>query len=78
MNYISGIHSFLGQNEYKALVNTFVYSNFNYWSFVWYFSIKKSTNEIEKMQERSLKLFYYNATDTYVGLFKFLAAFYRN
>ena len=37
MNYISGIHSFLGQNEYKALVNTFVYSNFNYWSFVWYF-----------------------------------------
>ena len=77
-NYISGIHSFLGQNEYKALVNTFVYSNFNYWSFVWYFSIKKSTNEIEKMQERSLKLFYYNATDTYVGLFKFLAAFYRN
>ena len=78
MNYVSGIHSFLGQNEYKALVNTFVYSNFNYWSFVWYFSIKKSTNEIEKMQERSLKLFYYNATDTYVGLFKFLAAFYRN
>ena len=78
MNYISGIHSFLGQNECKALVNTFVYSNFNYWSFVWYFSIKKSTNEIEKMQERSLKLFYYNATDTYVGLFKFLAAFYRN
>ena len=78
MNYISGIHSFLGQNEYKALVNTFVYSNFNYWSFVWYFSIKKSTNEIEKMQERSLKLFYYNATDTYVGLFKFIAAFYRN
>ena len=78
MNYISGIHSFLGQNEYKALVNTFVYSNFNYWSFVWYFSTKKSTNEIEKMQERSLKLFYNNATDTYVGLFKFLAAFYRN
>ena len=78
MNYISGIHSFLGQNEYKALVNTFVYSNFNYWSFVWYFSTKKSTNEIEKMQERSLKLFYNNATDIYVGLFKFLAAFYRN
>ena len=78
MNYISAIHSFLGQKEYKALVNTFVYSNFNYWSFVWYFSTKKSTNEIEKMQERFLKLFFNNATDIYVGLFKILAAFYGN
>ena len=78
MNYISAIHSFLGQKEYEALVNTFVYTNFNYWSFVWYFSTKKSTNEIEKMQERFLKLFFNNATDTYVGRFKILAAFYGN
>ena len=34
INIISRIQSFLGQEEKEALVNTFVYSNFNYSSLV--------------------------------------------
>ena len=60
--------SFLGQKEKEALVNTFVYSNFNYCSLVWHFSTKKSTNKIEKIQERCLKLLYNNTTETYDDL----------
>ena len=48
INAISRIRSFLGQKEKEALVNTFVYSNFNCCSLVWHFSTKKSTNKIEK------------------------------
>ena len=65
INAISRIQSFLGQKEKEALVNTFVYSNFNYCSLVWHFSTKKSTNKIEKIQERCLKLLYNSTTETY-------------
>ena len=68
INAISRIQSFLGQKEKEALVNTFVYSNFNYCSLVWHFSTKKSTNKIEKIQERCLKLLYNNTTETYDDL----------
>ena len=52
----------------EALVNTFVYSNFNYYSLVRHFSTKKSTNKIEKIQERCLKLLCNNTTETYDDL----------
>ena len=65
INAISRIQSFLGQKGKEALVNTFVYSNFNYCSLVWHFSPKKSTDKIEKIQERCLKLLYSNTTETY-------------
>ena len=64
INVISRIQSFLGQKEKKALVNTFVYSNFNYCLLVSHFSTKKSTNEIEKNQDRCLKLLDNNTTET--------------
>ena len=43
INAISRIQNFLDQKEKEALVNTFVYSNFNFCSVVWHFSAKKST-----------------------------------
>ena len=69
INAISRIQSFLAQKEKEPLVNTFIYSNFNYCSLVWYFSTKKSTNKIEKIQERCLKLLYNSTTETYDNLF---------
>ena len=65
INAISIIQSFLGQKGKEALVNTFVYLNFNYCSLVWHFLTKKSTNKIEKIQEPCLKLLYSNTTETY-------------
>ena len=44
INATSRIQSFLDQKENKALVNTFVSSNFNYCSLVWNLSTKKSAN----------------------------------
>ena len=41
---------------------------FNYCSLVWHFSTKKSTNKIEKTQERCLKLLYSNTIETYDNL----------
>ena len=58
----------LGQKKKEALVNTFVYSNFNYCLLVWHFSTKKSTNKTEKIHERCLKVLYNNATETYDDL----------
>ena len=68
INGFSRIQSFLGQKEKEALVNTFVYSNFNYCSLVWHFSTNKSINKIEKIQERCLKLSCSNTTETYDDL----------
>jgi len=65
INAIGRIKNLLGQKEIEALVNTFVYSNFNYCPLIWHFSSKKSTNKIEKIQERCLRLLYNNSTDTY-------------
>ena len=62
INATSRIQSFPGQKEKEALVNAFVYSNFNYCSSVWHFLIKKST---KKIQEHCLKLLYNNTTETY-------------
>ena len=56
INAISRIQSFLGQKEKKALVNTFLYSNFNYCSLVWHFSTKKSTNKVEKIKSIAYKI----------------------
>ena len=56
INAISRIQSFLGQKEKKALVNTFLYSNFNYCSLVWHFSTKKSTNKIENIKSIAYKI----------------------
>ena len=47
---------FLGQKEKKALVDTFLYSDFNYCSLVWNFSTKKSTNNIEKIKSIAYKI----------------------
>ena len=65
INATSRIQSFPGQKEKEALVNAFVYSNFNYCSSVWHFLTKKSTKKIEKIQEHCIKLLYNNTTETY-------------
>ena len=42
--------------EKEVLLNSFVYSNFNYCPLVWHFYLSKSLYKIGKIQERALKL----------------------
>ena len=42
--------------EKVAIVNSFIYANFNYCSLVWHFSTCESIRKIEKIQQRCLRI----------------------
>ena len=42
--------------EKEAMINTFVYSNFNYGCLIWPFNSKKFQNRVKRIHERSLKV----------------------
>ena len=42
------------------MLNSFVYSNFNYCPLVWHFCSAKSVKRIEKIQERAFRILYNN------------------
>ena len=46
----------MGFKEKEILLNSFVYSNFSYCPLVWHFCSAKSVKEIEKIQERALRI----------------------
>ena len=50
LNAISRIQKFMGFKEKEILLNSFVYSNFNYCPLVWHFCSAKSVKKIEKIQ----------------------------
>ena len=58
LNAISRIQKFMGFKEKEILLNSFVYSNFNYCPLVWHFCSAKSVKKIEKIQERALGILY--------------------
>ena len=55
LNVLKRLKSFIGFAEKEVLVQSFVYSNFNYCPLVWYFSSSKSLQKIERIQERALR-----------------------
>ena len=60
-----------GYMEFKAkeiLVQSFVFSNFNYCPLVWHFSSEKSVKKIEKIHERALRFLYNDSTSSYDDL----------
>ena len=65
--------------EFKAkeiLVQSFVFSNFNYCPLVWHFSSEKSTKKIEKIHERALRFLYGDHTSLYDDLLTTLVNLY--
>ena len=58
LNAISRMQKFMDFKEKEILLNSFVYSNFNYCPLVWHFCSAKSVKKIEKMQERALGILY--------------------
>ena len=54
----------------KILANSFIISNFDYFSLVWYFLRAKQLQKIEKMQERILRFLYDDYVSDYLKLLK--------
>ena len=59
---------YIGFKERKVLVQSFVYSNFNYCPLVWHFFSSKSTHKIEKIQECALRFLYNDHVSSYNDL----------
>ena len=55
LNALTRLKSFLGLKERVVLVNSFIYSNFDYCPLVWRFSHKKSLNKTESLHKRALR-----------------------
>ena len=53
-NKLNVLH-FLGNEERKVFINTFVFSNFNHWSLVWMLENARSPHKTEALQIRSGK-----------------------
>ena len=62
LNVLKRLKVFIGFKEKHILVQSFVYSNFNYCLLVWYFSSSKSLQKIEQLQERALRFLYNDYT----------------
>ena len=68
LNVLKRLKSFIGFAEKEVLVQSFVYSNFNYCPLVWYFSSSKSVQKIERIQERALRFLYNDHKSSYDDL----------
>ena len=58
LNAISRLQRFMGKEQKEALINSFIFSNFNYWQLVWHFCSYKSSQKIEKIQLRCRRIIY--------------------
>ena len=52
----------------KALIEPFVFSNLDYSPLAWHFTSMRSTNKIDSIQKRALRLLYNDHTSTYDSL----------
>ena len=56
------------QGDIKKIVQSFIFSNFEYCPLVWYFSSSKSLQKIEKLHESALRFLYNDHTSSYNDL----------
>ena len=70
LNALSRIQNFLGQKEKETIINSFIYSNFNYCSLVWHFCTRKAEKKVEKIQERCLKIILNDYSSSYEDLLR--------
>ena len=62
------VKGYLDFKTKEILVQSFVFSNFNYCPLVWHFSSEKSVKKIEKIHERALRFLYNDSTSSYEDL----------
>ena len=56
LNVLKHLSRFMGYNERRIIMQSFILSNFNYCALIWHFCRKFNTAKIEKIQERALRL----------------------
>ena len=56
LNAIYRLKQYMGKKQLEVLINSFVYSNFNYCPLIWHFCSCQSSNKVEQIQKRCLKL----------------------
>ena len=56
LNAIYRLSQFMGRKELGIMIISFVYANFNYCPLIWHFCSCQSSNKIEQIQKRCLKL----------------------
>ena len=56
LNTLNRLNRYLGFEEKKILINSFIYGNFNYCPLVWQFCSKNSLNKIENIGKNALRL----------------------
>ena len=70
LNALCRIRHLIRLEERKILINSFIYSNFNYCPLVWHFSSRKSVNKIENIQKRALRFLLNDYSSDYETLLK--------
>ena len=68
LNALVRLKTFLGGNERKVLVNSFVLSNFNYCPLVWFVSSSTSIRKIENLHKKALRFLLNNYFSSYEQL----------
>ena len=70
LNALFRLNRYLTFESKKVLVNSFIYSNFNYCPLIWHFTSANSIKMIEKVQERLLRFLYNDLSSSYDDLLK--------
>ena len=65
LNALARIAKYLDVRSHRMLYNSFIMSNFNYCPLVWHFCGKTNNQKLEKIQERALRILYFDYTSTY-------------
>ena len=65
LNVLKRLKGFVAFDEKKILVQSLIYSNFDYCPLIWYFSSANSLQKIEKIQERALRFLYNDQLSSY-------------
>ena len=68
LNVLSRLHQFLDTESKLALVQSFIISNFNYCPLIWHFCTRQSTDRLEKLMKRALRIAYGDYESAYATL----------
>ena len=68
LNALVRLKTFLGFNEKKVLVNSFVLSDFNYYPLVWFLSTSASKRKIENLHKGAFRFLLGNYGSSYLQL----------
>ena len=70
LNILLRLEGFFEFSEKKVLINSFILSNFDYCSLVWFISCGKSLNNVENLQKGALRVLFNDHHSSYEELLK--------